>query len=99
SVPSRKIQFAAALMHVISDHPGKRRDVAVPRPRRLVGVTWIARASEHGLNRRRRLDIASGGRGCLVDLERRSANQEHRERERAQFAYSPHHTCPSHFIT
>jgi len=53
--PFGQIQGLAAFVHVIRDQPGNRRDVRVPGPDGLVGMTITARPFKDGRGLRRHL--------------------------------------------
>lgn len=63
--PGGEIQMLASVIHMVDDQPGNGRDVAVPRPSRIVGVTVPARALKHGGHRRGDLRIRPQRQPCL----------------------------------
>jgi hypothetical protein len=65
--PFRKIQPPPPGDDVVLDEPGKRRERAIPRPSRLIGVAVVTGFPQKLLNRMRGHEVASNRRIGALD--------------------------------
>ena len=66
-IPRRKVQVFPAFLDIVGDQPGCGRDVGVPRPVGLVGVTVDARSLQDRFHRGRSLESFALGRIRTID--------------------------------